>query len=328
MLPRGRCREQSRLRTVGSAYHIRAMPLQRLFNVVRDSIAARKLTKQIAQATVPQPQAFELPRTSMFHGNAVWHQIAQRGSGNQPDYSPLRELCQLLQTEEIQTPVEFSIRKLNGVNANNHDYGDIHQFAFTNFRHDYDGGRAIRFASERDFQNNIATFKAHMGESVGVTWCEWDGRYYLRNSGRGHHTAAIYRQCKEQNRDFVFQARLSLEKINPSAIRSLKPLHLLICNRNTANKIWDWSHMFRNDRSWLPVDFPSGLGAKHDEALAIIGIPRDSMLRPAVMAWLERTPNSFFDFSELLDTYRPAAPAPDLWQSGCVQHSFTPSGSS
>ena len=148
-----------------------------------------------------------------------------------------------------------------------------------------------------------------------MTWSEWSGRYYLVNSGTGHHTAAIYRQCLDQQREFIFQATLKTERLDRSVIRRLKPFRLILCEENAALQIFDWSHKLDEDNPWMCFEFPYGLSDWYNPRLKIIALPRDSRLSPYVMSWLERTANSFFDFSSILDSYR-GEEKPDL--SACV----------
>jgi len=283
-----------------------------MFNSFFSTLAISRIRKEIEQSQPPAVQSFQLPKDSMFYGGDVWHLVRRYNSRNiGGTNSPFTWLRHLVIEAELGT-VSFPITRLDGLNANNTDYGHIRRFALENFRHDYNGGRGIRFQTDDDFKENIGCFNRHIGQPAYISWCEWSGRFYLRNGGTGHHTAAIYRQCIDQGREFVFKAKLQTERLNTNIIEKLQPYLLVLCEKDTALKIYDWSYKCDAEESWLCYDFPYEWSDCYKPSLQLIALPRSSRLCPYVMAWLNRTPNSYFDFSKILNSYQPKVLADNI----------------
>ena len=85
---------------------------------------------------------------------------------------------------------------------------------------EYPSSNLIRFETEEDFRRNIAEVEREFSNrGVVALYREWDGKLFVRNGDMSHHLAAIYRQCKEQGRQYYLDLRVQVLGIDPSNCR-------------------------------------------------------------------------------------------------------------
>ncbi|MBI5750332.1 MAG: hypothetical protein HZA00_14530 [Nitrospinae bacterium] len=138
---------------------------------------------------------------------------------NSEDVKGLREsLKYLIEKNPIPIIKEVSILNLNGVNASKSSgYRSLEDFANNLLLPDeYTWGHPITFQTEKDFNDNINFIKCRFGADCifEVYYQEWNQKYFIINCDGFHHLAAIYRQCKEQKRDYYLKSQIIKFKIN------------------------------------------------------------------------------------------------------------------
>ncbi len=249
----------------------------------------------------------------MFIENDLWWLLRRAANDPREPWRehPAAKLFRNLVHKEDFGVVDFDITALDGVNANNDDWGHLSDFAFRNFRHDYDGGCAIRFATDADFEINKQIFaEAILNPTAHVSWCEWSGRSYLRNSGRGHHTAAIYRQCLADGRAFKFPASVEARRVDLQTIQKLSDYWLVVCDSRTAlwitSMVLDYEKPDRRwEDNWISLDLDRTRWFDCPNSPTILFARRGSLLFTTAEQWLRGSPNLFWDLSTWLNAYIP-----------------------
>lgn len=118
----------------------------------------------------------------------------------------------------------LSIRTLSGVSAGKSPPKTPLGVKYNTF---LDYGRALRpareyrlpnrigFETSEDFETNCAHLRRILPsisltqDSIPLVYHHtWDDTLYLLNVDGGNHCAAVYRQCIEQDRDFMFECRI------------------------------------------------------------------------------------------------------------------------
>jgi len=128
---------------------------------------------------------------------------------------------------------QFSIRQLDGLWAGKAAYRSYYP-DLKSYSHklkpasEYSHPHRVGYETNADYEHNTTYLlrnKAHIaGTEDGefhVWHRTWDNRYFLLNIDGAHHIAAIYRQCIEQNRDFMLDCYIEHHILNETICRSL-----------------------------------------------------------------------------------------------------------
>ncbi len=262
----------------------------------------RPFRRAIENWPPPNSIAFSEQSPSLFHGADFWHLLSLIQFYDASDV-PASLLVNLTSRTSAGL-VEMDITRLDGLAAvNNHDWGSLHEFAFRALHSDYDGPRPIRFSSDDDFHRNTKHWQENVRQNPTVVWCEWSGRFFLMNSGTGHHTAAIFRQCVEQGRRFLFTAALEIESLDGSVRRSLEDYQVFICEGHSALKLWSWAHDFESHRHVWIFELSTATRWFDGKSHSVVMLPRESIALQTVRQWLARNPHGALDLSGRLTVY-------------------------
>jgi hypothetical protein len=116
---------------------------------------------------------------------------------------------------------EMSVFSLDGLTCSKTGgYKSLEEFAFGLYLpHEYHDPNPIRFETDADFLSNIAHFESRFKHDGFVYHRAWDGKYFVANSDGAHHLAALYRQCKEQDRQYMIRCRIQEHTLDVHSCR-------------------------------------------------------------------------------------------------------------
>lgn len=245
--------------------------LSKIHRAFKTDHAFREALRSLPYGTLGKPI-----QTAKYEPNAV---------------SLLQWLPWMRKIELIHSTVErkkrsFSVRKLTGVCAGKTpgnadvetflDYGRALKPA-----HEYTLNNRIGYETEEDFQTNCEYLRKKLSWIAGnddgipvVYHREWDNTYYLVNIDGGNHFAAVYRQCIEQRRDFIFECRIEHQSLDAENCRKGLDGHgLLILHTTSVEPLTDllaefgltippYHTEFQKEKSLLSIGwnyFPKGM---------------------------------------------------------------------
>ena len=201
----------------------------------------------------------------------------------------------------------FSIRKLSGLFAGNCKYEDRYPdlLAFSHkLTSGYDLKNRIGYQTDEDFERNCQYVQQREVDISAIADGEfrvyhriWDERYFLINRDGAHHVSAIYRQCLEQDRDFVINAYLEMHRLNkPSCQRVLNNSYPLLVSKDCSLKLLPL--LF--DYGYFPPPYQCEYA--RDKLLLCLNrnIDKAEMVYQAIVTSLP--PNSYFDVASWLNT--------------------------
>lgn len=126
-------------------------------------------------------------------------------------------ISNLIERHEPSEVQDFPVLRLDGLAfSKSSRYRSLEEFASGLYLpHEYhDTRRLIKFETDEDFARNVEHFESEFGSDRIVYHRAWDGKYFVANSGGSHHLAAVYRQCKEQGRQYSIRCRVQRHSIN------------------------------------------------------------------------------------------------------------------
>jgi hypothetical protein len=150
---------------------------------------------------------------------------------NQRTKSFYKAIDELIVEDQDQDIIDFSILKLNGVGGSKSDgYKNMYEFAYSLDINPKYISYPIKFQTKQDCIKNIK----EVDEEYILIHQHWNNRFYLINRDHSHHLAAIYRQCSEQNRDFLLKCKIRNCKINQNSIKFITNNYYSFCYRNES----------------------------------------------------------------------------------------------
>lgn len=184
-----------------------------------------------------------ITKPSMFLDDGLLEQIQQDASygpyislyrdRERDIYSINNALTRLIQDKRTEIIEYLDLTEFSGIfAANNNDYGCLADFGNQlDLPENYTGRESllICFKTKEDFQKNLVWYEFPLIDRViPAFYREYDNRYFIVNSGGGHHIAALHRQCREQG--------ITLELPCEMTYR--------IVWQQAANYIFDWGHLY------------------------------------------------------------------------------------
>lgn len=182
---------------------------------------------------------------SMFYDrDPVWDFVRSESRHGLPaSYGEVANaVFNLIERHEPSEVRDFPVLRLDGLAfSKSSRYRSLEEFAFGLFLpHEYhDTRRLIRFETDEDFAHNVAHFEGEFGGDRLVYHRAWDGKYFVANSGGSHHLAAVYRQCREQGRQYSIRCRVQRHSINEANCRKvLEKYYPLVIHDESKMKLF------------------------------------------------------------------------------------------
>lgn len=204
-----------------------------------------------------------------------------------------------------QSPDDYpvSVRDISGIAASkSHDYGSLEGLACSlHLPHNYGGRYPIEFQTDEHFEKNIRELDGSFRHRpVKVLHRLWDDRRYVENSDGSHKLAAIFRQCREQGRNYRLHCYVHKVLINPDAAQFLLDnYYLLVLHRETFVSLLRVLHAHKIDyRSYEADHITRG----HKEPTEVLFIGRHQRYARLIRAnFLRQTlPEQVFNLSAYL----------------------------
>lgn len=154
-----------------------------------------------------------------FDTDFIWSLLNYRNfSGYHSDIS----LTHILIVGKCKIPKRVPITDLYG---SNHGKSDMHNSTeeFANSLKVYPRGNdsiTIYFETDEDFEKNIKSIEDRYSTPYDIYQFGWNGRKFLANGDQSHHVAAVYRQCKAQNRTYGINSFTTNYSIDKQSLRA------------------------------------------------------------------------------------------------------------
>ena len=202
---------------------------------------------------------------------------------------------------------KFSIRKLSGLLAGNCKYEDRYPdlLAFSHkLTSGYDLKNRIGYQTDEEFERNCQYVQQHKVDISAIDDGEfrvyhrvWDDRYFLINRDGAHHLAAVYRQCLEQDRDFLIDVTLEKHTLNKrSCRRVLDNSYPLLVSKDCASKLLP----LLADYGYSPSSYHCEYARENSLLCLNRNVEKAEIVYRAIMTTLPQ--NSYFDASSWLNT--------------------------
>lgn len=124
------------------------------------------------------------------------------------------------------------ILSVDGVsNSQSSNFKDMHEFAFSLNRDAKKlnpDSNYIAFTTDNDYEDNCAFIKNEQHKLHNIKIQTWNNRKYIIIDNCSHHLAAIYRQCKEQERTYQLDLPIVYERINLEKLQQLLDTYYFI----------------------------------------------------------------------------------------------------
>lgn len=159
-----------------------------------------------------------------------------------------------------RTAGETDILSIDGIYNSKTDlskYASLHEFSLflsEDGRRKFRNQNAIEFCTEDDLKKNCAFVEEDIPNKIKYVKVQnWNGKKYIANDNGSHHLAAIYRQCREQDRTYQLSLDITYESIDSDLLRHLlQEYYLVFSHVDNLYKLVDlypreYSNMYEYD---------------------------------------------------------------------------------
>jgi hypothetical protein len=268
----------------------------RAHRALKTDAALRAALREIEYEVI---DAGALRAESMFYDHDLVWDFARSESRHGPPAScdeVAAAVSNLIDVHEPSEVRDFPVLRLDGLaSSKGSGYRSLEEFASGLFLpHEYhDTKRLIRFQTDEDFARNVEHFESAFGSERLVYHRAWDGKYFVANSGGSHHLAAVYRQCKEQGREYSIRGRVQRHSINRANCRKILERYYPLVIHNGSKM-----RLFRVLEDFGVGNRISGL----TEECGIVYVSRQHRRGQVVYEWITShlEPGKHFNLSEYL----------------------------
>lgn len=120
-------------------------------------------------------------------------------------------------------------------------YADLNEFSLTlkeDAKKIYKNNSYIEFNTTEDFEKNCSFARKELHKHNSIIVQQWNRRKYILNTNSSHHLAAIYRQCKEQGREYPLNLDIVFEIIDKRKLSDiLNNYYIIFSDKSNLDKI-------------------------------------------------------------------------------------------
>ncbi len=162
-----------------------------------------------------------LTSSQLYNSDFMWNLLNYDGCYGAFDNISLTHLLQL---KKETAAARIPITDFYGSNSGKSDTKeslDAFASSLKEYPRDSNSYITLYFETDEDFVTNITSIETRYKDPYPAYQFEWNGNKYLGNEDQSHHIAAVYRQCKNQNRNYEICCNIKYYSVNASELKSL-----------------------------------------------------------------------------------------------------------